>query len=264
MTSTMATHIAAPTPFLSVVGASRRFGGVLAVDSVDLSIERGDLVGIIGPNGAGKTTLFNLITGFAPPTGGRVFFNGHRIDNLSPHRIARLGITRTFQNLRVFPNLTVFDNVSAGAIGAYGFPAWRALIPFRHDRRAAKISERTWEVLQRVGLVDRASALAASLPYGQRKYLEIARALATAPELLILDEPAAGLNETETDALANFVRGLNAEGTTVLLVEHDMGLVMGICRRVAVLAAGRKIADAAPDFVRADPAVQQAYLGVEE
>jgi branched-chain amino acid transport system ATP-binding protein len=248
-------------PFLVLEAVSRHFGGVRAVDGVDLSVAPGELLGIIGPNGAGKTTLFNLISGFARPSSGKIWFRRQRIDGRAAHRIAHLGISRTFQNLRVFPNLSVFDNVAAGAIGALGFPAWRA---FGAGARSAAITRRTWDALEQVGLTDCAADAVTTLPYGRRKYLEIARALATAPDLLILDEPAAGLNETETAELAEFVRALNASGLTVLLVEHDMGLVMGTCRRVVVLAAGRKIADAAPAEVQADPAVQLAYLGSDE
>ena len=248
-------------PLLSVEGVSRRYGGVLAVDGVDLAVERGELLGIIGPNGAGKTTLFNLISGFARPSAGRIRLRGRRIDRMPAYRIARLGVCRTFQNLRLSPTLSVLDNVSAGAIGALGFPAWRAVLPGAGASRSRAIAARSWAALARVDLADRAAATASTLSYGQRKYLEIARALATEPELLILDEPAAGLNETETAALARFIGQLNADGTTVLLVEHDMGLVMSTCRRVVVLAAGRKIADGSPDAVRADPAVQLAYLG---
>ncbi len=243
---------------------TRRFGGVVATDNVTLDVRANELLGIIGPNGAGKTTLFNLITGFARPNAGRILFHGRRIDRLGPHRIAHLGIARTFQNIRVFPNLSVFDNVSAGAIGRLGFAPWRAVLPSRRDARADEITIRTWQALDRVGLADTADWLAVDLSYGRRKYLEIARALATGPELLILDEPAAGLNEAETETLGRFIRDLSRTGLTILLVEHDMGLVMSVCERVAVLAAGRKIADAAPDVVRADAAVRTAYLGDDE
>jgi branched-chain amino acid transport system ATP-binding protein len=248
-------------PLLLVENVSRRFGGVAAVDGVSFAVRPGELLGIIGPNGAGKTTLFNLISGFVRPSAGRISFAGRRVDGWTAHRIARLGMARTFQNLRVFPTLPVFDNAAAGAIGALGFPAWRALVPGAGRGRAAAIAARAWDALHRTGLAARAADTASSLSYGQRKYLEIARALATAPRLLILDEPAAGLNGAETEHLAAFIAALNADGITILLVEHDMGLVMGICRRVIVLAAGARIADAAPGEVRADPAVQSAYLG---
>lgn len=249
-------------PLLQVEDVTRRFGGLTAVDRVSFDVAPGELLGIIGPNGAGKTTLFNLISGFVIPSSGRIRFAGQRADGLPSHRIARLGLSRTFQNLRVFPTLTAFDNVAAGAIGAVGFPAWRALLPGAGRERAAAIRERSWDALRRVGLSERADTPAATLSYGQRKNLEVARALATRPRLLILDEPAAGLNEAETSALGHFILELNQSGITVLLVEHDMGLVMGICRRVIVLAAGAKIADETPVKVRADSAVQAAYLGV--
>ena len=246
---------------LEVDHASRRFGGVHAVDDVSLVVEAGELVGLIGPNGAGKTTLFNLISGFTPLTSGAVRFKGERIDGLKPHQIAARGVSRTFQNLRIFPNMSVFDNVSVGATGAIGQGAGQALIGGR--ARADAISERTWEALRLVGLEGQAAQLAANLSYGRRKYLEIARALAMRPDLLILDEPAAGLNDSETAELARFIATLNAQGLAIMLVEHDMTLVMGVCSRVVVLASGRKIADAAPAQVRADAAVLEAYLGVE-
>ena len=252
------------TGFVEIEAVTRRFGGLTAVDAVSGRIEEGELDGLIGPNGAGKTTLFNVMTGFTPPTSGTVRFRGTTISGLAPWRVARLGVGRTFQNLRIFPNMTVFDNVSVGAIGRQGHNLLEALLRGPAGRaRSTAITEATWRALERTGLAAEADDLAANLSYGKRKYLEIARALATDPALLVLDEPAAGLNDSETAELARFIQGLNAGGITVLLVEHDMALVMGICRRVMVLASGRKMSDAPPDVVKADPAVIEAYLGVD-
>lgn len=248
--------------FLVIDQATRRFGGLVAVDEVSTYVGKGELVGLIGPNGAGKTTLFNLISGFTPLSSGEVRFKGERLNRLKPNRIARLGIGRTFQNLRIFPNMTVFDNVSVGAFGTHPQSALDALRP--GSRRAEEISQRVWAALERAELADVATELAANLSYGKRKYLEIARALAMHPDLLILDEPAAGLNDSETGQLAEFIRSLHADGLTIMLVEHDMGLVMSVCQRIVVLAFGKKIADADPDTVRADKGVLEAYLGTDE
>jgi branched-chain amino acid transport system ATP-binding protein len=245
---------------LEVSNLTRRFGGLTAVDSVSASVTMGELVGLIGPNGAGKTTLFNLISGFTPPSEGEVRFKGEVITGLKPYDVARRGMGRTFQNLRIFPNMSVFDNVSVGAIGSLGAGIGSA---FFGKGASRAISERTNSALDAVGLLADAEELAANISYGKRKYLEIARALAMQPDLLILDEPAAGLNNSETKGLAAFIRKLHAGGVTVLLVEHDMTLVMSICERVIVLASGRKIADASPAIVKADPAVLEAYLGVD-
>jgi branched-chain amino acid transport system ATP-binding protein len=248
-------------PLLRVDHLAKHFQGLRAVDDVSFEVARGELVGLIGPNGAGKSTLFNCVAGAIRRTAGEVHFDGRPIAGLDPARIARLGIARTYQNLRIFPDITVFDNVSAGAIGRHGTSLLGALVPPLGRRRDAAIADETLAALERFDLLGHADAPAGNLAYGQKKHLEIARALALRPTLLLLDEPAAGLNDTETGELAARLRKLRDEGLTILLVEHDMPMVMRICDRIVVLESGRKIAEGAPAAIRADPAVRAAYLG---
>jgi len=247
---------------LAVAGLVKRFAGLRAVDDVHFTVARGELVGLIGPNGAGKTTLFNCIAGALPPSAGQVRFLDRDITGLDPTAIAGLGMARTYQNLRVFSDITVFDNVSVGALGRHGVSLAGALLPWLGRARDERIAEATLHWLRRFDLLEYADQPAGNLAYGQKKLLEIARACALEPQLLLLDEPAAGLNEQETADLCERLQALRADGLTILLVEHDMPMVMRLCDRIVVLETGRKIADAIPSAVRADPAVQTAYLGV--
>ncbi len=249
---------------LRLDGLGKSFLGLRAVDQVSISVRRGELVGLIGPNGAGKTTLFNMIAGALEPSDGRVHFKGQDITRLSPDRIAKAGIARTYQNLRVFPDITVFDNVSVGAVGRFGVSLTKALFPFFYRQHNVRIAEATITALEHLNLAHTADLLAGNLAYGQKKMLEIARAIALAPDLLLLDEPAAGLNTSETDELAVLLRDLSSKGLTILLVEHDMPMVMRVCDRIVVLDSGQKIADDVPSKIRIDKAVRAAYLGDAE
>ncbi|MBL8808225.1 MAG: ABC transporter ATP-binding protein [Rhodospirillales bacterium] len=253
------------TALLEISGISRSFGGVAAVSDVHLSVPEGCLAAVIGPNGAGKTTLFNVIAGVLAPSAGSIRFAGQPVDDVPMHRRVRLGISRTFQNLRLVPDLTVLENVLLGSDALMPGGLLGDVLDFSFGRGPARAARaRAQEFLELVGLAGRAADPAGGLAYGEGKLLELARALAASPRLVLLDEPAAGLPHAEAEQMAALIRTLPARGTTVLLVEHNMRLVMSVAERILVMAGGRTIAEGTPAEIGADQAVIEAYLGREE
>ncbi len=258
-------HTGVGETLMSMQDVTLRFGGLTALDSVSFDIKRGEILGLIGPNGAGKTTCFNAMTGVYRPTSGTITFDGTVLKRQRRYQITRLGIARTFQNIRLFGEMTALENVVVGLDARHRTSVPGALVRTpRHLHEEKSAIEQAMALLAFVGIADRAADQARNLPYGYQRRLEIARALGTEPKLLCLDEPAAGFNPAEKDELMGLIRQIRDEGYTVLLIEHDMRLVMGLTDRIVVLEFGNKIAEGKPEEIRDDPAVVAAYLGVPD
>lgn len=247
---------------LEAKNVSKVFGGLVAVDSVDMTINKGDIFGIIGPNGAGKTTFFNMCTGLYSVSEGFIYLNGKNISNMPCDKIAHLGIARTFQNIKLFNYMSVLENISIGSHINTKTKMFDAILHTkRYHQDEEYIRQEGHDILKKVGLEQYADTMAGNLPYGVQRKVEIARALAVKPEIILLDEPAAGMNPRETDELMDFIKLLNAEGYTIALIEHDMKFVMNSCNRILVLNFGKKICEGTPDKVKNDEGVKEAYFG---
>lgn len=251
--------------FLELEHLTMKFGGLVAVDDISFNIEQNEIHGLIGPNGSGKTTIFNMLSGYYKPTSGKIIFEGKNIAGLPAHKITQAGFARTFQNLRLFKSMSVLENVMV----SMGHLAKTQLLnvmfnPITAGKENTLFTDKALQVLDLLDIRQYANELAVSLPYGTQRRVEIARALATEPKILLLDEPAAGLNEVETDELANILETIHQSGITIFIVEHDMKLVMGSCQMITVIDYGKKIAEGDCNCVRSNPRVIEAYLGKEE
>ena len=250
---------------LEIKKISKNFGGIQALTDVSFSIEQGEVLGLIGPNGAGKTTMFNMITAMFPPSSGEIVFMGQSLAGLKPHEITKQGICRTFQNIRLFSELTVRENVMVGNHCRLTTGVLQSVFRTKYQKQEEEnVLKSSDEILEIVGLSEYSQTIAKNLSYGQQRRLEIARALASRPKLLLLDEPAAGMNEKETNDLFDLIKKIQALNITILLIEHDMPLVMRICSRIVVLNFGKKIAEGTPSSIQNNKEVIEAYLGVEE
>ncbi|BDH62592.1 ABC transporter ATP-binding protein [Lysinibacillus sp. PLM2] len=250
---------------LEVKNITKNFGGISALTDVSFSINEGDIFGLIGPNGAGKTTMFNMITNIFEPTSGEIIFKGENITGLKPFKITEKGICRTYQNIRLFSQMSALNNVMVGGHSQTRSGVFSSVFRTKTQRNEEKmLQEKAEELLDLVGLLEHKDTIAENLAYGQQRRLEIARALASNPKLLLLDEPAAGMNEKETDSLYDLIKMVQSRGITVLIIEHDMPLVMKLCDRIAVLNFGEKLAEGTPEEIQNNEAVIEAYLGKEE
>ena len=250
---------------LQIRNISKRFGGISALTDVSFQIEEGEIFGLIGPNGAGKTTMFNVITNMYPPSEGSVIFGGEAITGVKPHKITDMGICRTFQNIKLFQQMTVLENVMVGGHTRSSAGVFQSVFRLPSQKKEeTNLRTKAEKLLELVGLASHSGMIAENISYGQQRRLEIARALASDPKLLLLDEPAAGMNEKETDSLYDLIKEVQKRGITVLIIEHDMPLVMKLCDRITVLNFGKKLAEGTPDQIQNNESVIEAYLGTEE